>query len=277
MNPNFYRTILPAVFRGATYVPPLIALCGLALSVPAFAQDDSTDLQNEIKALKDGQNQMQKELDEIKQLLLKNTAHAPTAAAPLPASMDARGILVKGDPKAPITIVEFTDLQCPFCGRFAQHTLAQIEDAYIKTGKVRYIVKDFPLESLHPNALRAAEATHCAAEQNRAWDMHDRLFANQQKLAKEDLTADATALGLDTGTFSACLDSDRYTAEIRKEMAMALALGVKGTPTFFLGVSDATPGQMKPARMLNGALDFAVFKSVIDDLSAKQANQAKGN
>jgi protein-disulfide isomerase len=243
------------------------------LATGAFAQDDAS-LQKEIIELKEGQKAIQQELQEIKQLLKQQrVAAAAPAQAPLPKTMDAGGILVKGDPNAPITIVEFTDMQCPFCGRYAENTLSKIDQEYIKSGKVRYIVKDFPLESIHPNALRAAEATHCAAEQNKAWEMHDRLFANQQKLTKEDITAHAAALGLDSAKFEACLDSDRYAADIRKEIAVGQSSGVNGTPTFFLGVSDAQPDQMKPQRMLSGALDFSVFKSVLDDMAKPQAKR----
>jgi predicted DsbA family dithiol-disulfide isomerase len=103
--------------------------------------------------------------------------------------------------------------------------------------------------------------------------MHDRLFANQQKLTKEDLSAHAAALGLDTAKFQACLESDRYAADIRKEMAAGQSSGVNGTPTFLLGVAGAQPDRMKPQRMLSGALEFSAFKSALDDLTAKQ--QAK--
>jgi protein-disulfide isomerase len=243
------------------------------LATGAFAQD-AASLQKEIIELKEGQKAIQQELQEIKQLLKQQrVAAAAPAQAPLPKTLDTAGILVKGDPNAPITIVEFTDMQCPFCGRYAENTLSKIDNEYIKTGKVRYIVKDFPLEAIHPNALRAAEATHCAAEQNKAWDMHDRLFANQQKLTKEDITADAAVLGLDSAKFQACLDSDRYAADIRKEIAVGQSSGVNGTPTFFLGVADAQPDQMKPQRMLSGALDFSVFKSVLDDMAKPQAKR----
>ena len=134
-------------------------------------------------------------------------------------------------------------------------------------------MKDFPLEAIHANAFRAAEATHCAAEQNRAWDMHDRLFANQEKLTKEDWIGHAGALGLDAEKFQTCLDSDRYAAEIRKEIAAGQSSGVNGTPTFFLGVAEGKPDQMKPERMLSGALAFSAFKSVIDGMSAKQTKK----
>jgi protein-disulfide isomerase len=211
---------------------------------------------------------MQKDLQEIKELL-KNAARAPRIPAALPSTLDTSGVLIKGDTKAPVTIVEFTDMQCPFCSRYAQNTFAQIDNEYIKTGKVRYVVKNFPLESMHPNAFKAAEATHCAAEQDRAWDMHNRLFANQQKLAADDLDGYAGALGLDSVKFKGCLESGRYAAAIRKEISEGQLSGVTGTPTFFLGTAGGQPNQMKPDRMLSGAQAYSAFKAAIDDLLAK--------
>lgn len=249
---------------------PLLLLCFTSILVPLTHAQDAAALQKEITELREGQKAMQKELQEIKELL-KNSPRAANAPAPLPTSLDASGILVKGDAKAPVTIVEYTDMQCPFCSRHAQNTFSQIDNEYIKTGKVRYVVKDFPLESLHPNAFLAAEANHCAAEQNRAWDMHDRLFANQQKLTKDDLAGYADSMGLDSAKFKSCLDSGRYAAEVRKEMSEGQSSGVTGTPTFFLGVADAKPNQMKPERMLTGAQAFSAFQAAIDNLLPKRA------
>jgi protein-disulfide isomerase len=246
-----------------------VVLCVVFAAGPcAFAQDDAA-LRKEITELKEVQKAMQRDLQEIKELL-KNAPRAATGGPALPKNaLDATGILVKGDPKAPVTIIEYTDMQCPFCSRHAQNTFSQIENEYIKSGKVRYVVKDFPLESLHPNSFLAAQANHCAAEQNRAWDMHDRLFANQQKLAKEDLAGYADAMGLDTTKFKTCLDSGRYAAAVRKDMAEGQSAGVMGTPMFFLGNADGTSYQMKPASMLNGAVAFSAFRTAIDDLLNK--------
>jgi len=247
------------------------SLLSLVLVASPFAlAQDAVALRKEITELKEGQKAIQRDLQEIKDLL-KNTPRAAAATPPLPSSLDASGVLVKGDAKAPVTIVEYTDMQCPFCSRHAQNTLSQIDNEYIKSGKVRYVVKDFPLESIHPNAFQAAEANHCAGEQNRAWDMHDRLLANQQKLAKEDLTGYADAMGLESVRFKVCLESGRYAAEVRKEISEGQSSGVTGTPTFFLGAADGKPDEMKPEKMLTGAQAFSAFKAAIDDLLAKRA------
>lgn len=246
------------------FLPAALAL--LCLGGQYAAAQDAANLQKEIVDLKATLKDVQKDLQEIKDLL--RNSRKPSAPA-LPASLDVSGILVKGDPKAPVTIVEFTDMQCPFCSRHAQTTLAQIDDAYIKTGKLRYVVKDFPIESIHPNAFRAAVATHCAAEQNQAWEMHDRLFANQKKLTEDDIVSDAGALGMDAAQFKTCLESGKYAADIRKQAADAQAAGITGTPTFFVGTMDGQ-SRMKPVKMLSGALPFASFQAAIDELLPKK-------
>lgn len=246
-----------------------IASLSLVLAVPSASAQDTATLQKEITELKEGQKAIEKDLEEIKELLKKG-ATAGNVPAGLPKSMDTAGILVKGDAKAPVTIIEFTDMQCPFCSRHAQNTLPQIENEYVKSGKVRYIVKDFPLESLHANAFKAAEANHCAAEQGHAWDMHDREMANQQKLAEEDLVGYADAIGLDAAKFKACLASGKYVSTVKKEIVEGERSGITGTPSFFLGVSDPATGQMKPEKMLTGAAAYSAFKTAIDDLLAKR-------
>jgi len=112
----------------------------------------------------------------------------------------------------------------------------RIDAEYIKTGKLKYIVRDFPLESIHPRAFKAAEAAHCAGEQGKYWEMHDRLSANQRQLAPGDLTSHAQAVGPDAAAFQGCLDSGKYSAHIRTDMLAGQRAGVRGTPTFFLGV-----------------------------------------
>ena len=103
----------------------------------------------------------------------------------------------RGKADARVTIVEFTDYQCPFCSRYVRETYPQLDKEYVQTGKVKYVLRDLPLEAIHPLAMKAAEAAHCAGEQGKYWEMHDRLFANQTELARTDLAKHAQALGLD--------------------------------------------------------------------------------
>jgi len=144
----------------------------------------------------------------------------------------------------------------------------QIEQAYIKTGRVKYVVRDFPLEKIHADAFKAAEATHCAGERGAFWPMHTRLFTHQTDLAREELPAHAQAVGLDVAAFRQCLESGKYAARVHRDLADGIRAGINSTPSFFVGVP--TPDQrMRVVRMLRGAQPFAAFKEIIDGLLAR--------
>jgi protein-disulfide isomerase len=138
----------------------------------------------------------------------------------------------------------------------------QLEKAYVQTGKMRYAIIDFPLESLHGSAFHAAEMVRCAGEQGKYWEMRDRLFANPQAIAQT--AAHAAAVGLDGRRFDACLAEPKTAENVRRDMAQAQAMGVSGTPTFILAVPDAASGRLKAVRMLTGAQPFGSFKAIID-------------
>jgi protein-disulfide isomerase len=143
----------------------------------------------------------------------------------------------------------------------------QLDSEYVKTGKLRLAVRDFPLESIHPQALKAAEATHCAAEQDKYWEMHDRLFAHQQNLSPGELPGHAKEVGLDVARFQECLTSGKYEGKVRAGLSDGLKAGVRGTPTFYLGLADPD-GKLKVLKVLRGALAVGVFKSAIDSALA---------
>jgi len=148
--------------------------------------------------------------------------------------------------------------------------LPQIEQEYIKTGKVKYVVRDFPLESIHKDAFKAAEAAHCAGDQGAYWEMHTRLFANQRALGPKDLPQHAQAQGLDVPMFQRCLESGKYAARIRKDLEDGQRAGVTGTPGFFLGVTGSNDPKVKILRVLKGAQPYASFKEAIDTLLSSQ-------
>ncbi len=127
-------------------------------------------------------------------------------------------------------------------------------------------MRDLPLESIHPNAFKAAEASHCAAEQGKYWPMHDRLFASQEQLDRAQLTAHAKAVGLDAAAFDRCVDSGKYAARIRKDVEEAQRVGVTATPTFLVGVLDG--GHLRNARIIRGAQPYASMKPIIDEVLA---------
>ena len=142
--------------------------------------------------------------------------------------------------------------------------MPKLDDEYIKAGKLKYVVRDLPLESIHPHAFKAAEATHCAAEQGKYWELHSRLFAHQQNLDRPDLSAHARTLGLDGPAFDRCVDSGKYAERVRKDVNEAQRLGIGGTPTFLVGVMEG--GQLKGARIIRGAQPYASIKATIDEL-----------
>jgi len=144
--------------------------------------------------------------------------------------------------------------------------LPQIETEYIKTGKLKYVVRDFPLEAIHKEAFKAAEAAHCAGEQGKYWEMHDRLYNNQRALGPKDLPQHAQALGLDVPKFQQCLESGKHAARIRKDLEEGQQAGVTGTPGFFLGLTEPNDPRVKVLRVLKGAQPYSSFKNTIDAL-----------
>jgi protein-disulfide isomerase len=156
-----------------------------------------------------------------------------------------------GNQKAPVTIVEFSDFQCPYCLR-AMPTLKRLQQTY--GDRLRVVWKDFPLTRIHPQAAKAAEAAHCAEEQGKFWPYHDRLFANQSALMVDDLKKYAQDSGLDAARFTMCLDSSKYASRVREGLDAGTALGVSSTPTLFVN-----------GRVMPGAYPYEELAAVIDE------------
>jgi protein-disulfide isomerase len=152
---------------------------------------------------------------------------------------------------APVTLVEFSDYQCPFCGRVTP-TLKRLRDTF--GDRLRVVWKDYPLSDIHPQARKAAEAAWCAGEQGRYWEFHDRLFANQSILALEGLKQHATAVGLEPSAFAVCLESGRYAPRVEEGATLGRDLGVESTPTVFIN-----------GRRVTGAHPYDVFANIIED------------
>ena len=254
----------------------VLALALLAAVSPLSAQpsSDTEALKSEIQSLKAGQQQIQKDIAEIKQILqaARNPQAAPEKA--LNAVVNIAGEPVRGNKDAKFTVIEFSEYQCPFCSRHVKNTVPQLDKEYVQTGKVKYVFRDLPLESIHKNAFKASEAAHCANEQGKFWQMHDRLFENQQALEVAKLTEHATAVGVDAKKFQACLDSGKYAADIRKDMAEADRLGVSATPTTLIAVSQPNDPNVKVVKVIRGAQSWAVFKAAFDELLSPAAPAA---
>ena len=156
----------------------------------------------------------------------------------------------------------------PLLQQVFQTTLPGLKTAYIDTGKVRYVFRDFPLEQIHPHARKAAEAAHCAGEQGKYWEMHDLLFHNQQSLEVEKLKAHARSLQLESTAFDACLEQGKYTDKVQKNYQDGVAAGVRGTPGFFLGKTKAD--ETIQGTLISGAQPLTVFQQAIESLLREQ-------
>ena len=161
------------------------------------------------------------------------------------------GFPSKGPESAPVTIVEFSDFECPYCSR-VNPTLDQVIDRY--GDKVRLVFRQFPLSRIHPNAQKAAEASLCAGEQGKFWELHDSMFRDQRNLGLDSIKEKASTVGLEMDRFNQCLDSDQFAEAVAMDLEEGGSLGVTGTPAVFIN-----------GRFLSGAQPFEEFSKIIDD------------
>lgn len=228
----------------------------------AGVEEEIAELRREVAEIK-------KEVGEIKNLL--QGALKPQIPPKITAAVSVAGKPTLGREDAPVTLVEFSDYQCPFCGRHFSTVFPILKKDYIETGKLRYVFRDFPIAGLHPQAKKAHEAARCAGEQNRYWEMHDMLFENSKDLSVPALKAYAIKIALEGDQFNACLESGKYGGEVEKEILEGTQAGVSGTPAFFIGSSGS--GEKLTGTMVNGAQTLARFQQVIEEI-LKIANQA---
>jgi protein-disulfide isomerase len=211
-------------------------------------------------------------IDELRQIrkLLERLPAALVAGVAAPVRPDERikvsvGTLpALGRSDAPVTIVEFTDYQCPFCQRFHMTAFEEMKRNYVDAGKVRYVSRDFPLP-MHPNAMSAAQAARCAGEQgkDKFWEMRHRLIVNANQLGLDRYNTLAEELKLDRPRFEKCLAGEKYKAEIAKDMSDAQAAGISGTPTFVIG---RTVGEEVDGVRVLGAHPYATFDAKLKEL-----------
>ena len=203
--------------------------------------------------------------------------NAPQAVAPqqaLPEDTNPKKVsidddAVLGDKNAKVTIIDFSDYECPFCKRYFDDTFSQLKKDYIDTGKIKYVFRDLPL-SFHQNAHKEAQAAECAREQGgdeAYFKYHDEIFkrttSNGTGLALDKLSIITNELGLDGAALQSCLDVDKYKAEVDKDLADASAIGASGTPTFFIGKSSSD-GVITGTKIV-GAQPYSAFKTIIDE------------
>jgi protein-disulfide isomerase len=259
--------------RAAAMRSLLIPAVAILVSAPTLSGQMAVDSTRELAAMradlehiKADQEIVKTQLAQILRILSQRPAPVRAAATgSARASVADAPSLGRAD--APVTIIEFSDYQCPFCQRFYTTTLAALKKNYIDSGKVRYVFRDYPLEQLHSHARKAAEAAHCAGEQGKYWQMHDALFQNQGALELPQLTEHARSLGLDGPTFDRCLSSGRNAARIDRGLADGAAAGVQGTPGFVIGRTKT--GDMVEGTLIRGAQPLDTFRQIIEQLLAQ--------
>jgi len=178
--------------------------------------------------------------------------------------------VVRGDPNAPITLLEYSDFTCHFCKKWFHDTFPKLLTEYIETGKVRFVYRDFPRGLGHP--LRAADAARCAGEQNAYWPMHDRLFNSNGQFTTENLNQFAGELKLKLEQFSQCLDTHKYFPDIEKDLKDAGALGIRGTPAFVIFPTNVP--EEPNLILIPGAFPYETFKEEIDKLLNLQSSSS---
>jgi len=187
--------------------------------------------------------------------------NAPPASGNIKVEIEANDPVL-GSEDAEVSIVEFSDFQCPFCEKAYSGALADFKSSsYFTDGQVNFIYKQFPLTSIHPYAQKAAEASLCAGDQGKFWEYHDMLFANQQYLDETSLKSYAQQLGLDSATFNSCLDEDEKKSEVKRESRQAVDAKGKVTP-YFVVINNKN----KKTEAVSGAVPFSELERAINSL-----------
>lgn len=251
----------PRIF-GAVVVVALLAT-GLFAARPLAQTPPAPGSQAPALTPQQINEEMLKELRAIRMLLEKISTPQPSGP-PQPQTgiiTNLKGYVL-GRPDAPLTMVEFTDLQCPFCRQFARNAFDEIKKNWIDTGQLRFISRDFPLD-FHAQAMPAARAARCAGEQGKFWEMRLGLVRNANLLTPAYITKTASDLKLEPKAFEACVASTKYDAEIQAEIVEGTRLGVSGTPTFVMGRTN--PNAVEGPIMV-GALPYALFDAKLKSL-----------
>lgn len=238
----------------------------------SIAQENGTDLKKEVEELKKGQQEVQKDLLEIKSLLSRNAApHVASVINVKDVEIDLGNSPIIGSDKAKVMMIEISDYQCPYCGRYSRDTFPQIWEQYVNKGTIQYAVMDQPLPT-HKMAPKAAEASHCANDQGKYWEIHKLMMSKQESLG--DLNSYASALSLDLTKFEECLNMNKYKDQVEKASSFVKQLGIKGVPGFIIAFVDVQHRtRVKGLSFIAGAQPLAVFQRTLDQALASSLAQ----
>jgi protein-disulfide isomerase len=218
----------------------------------ARLQGDEASVRDNIRAHLQQQKLIARRLRFVESLRSQSKVLVRLQAPPVVrVAVSTEGAPIRGAAAAPVTVVEFSDFQCPFCNR-AQATLKQVLERY--PGKVKLVYRDFPLDRLHPQARQASEAARCANDQGKFWEYHDVLYANTPRAGADDLRRYAQQVGLDVAKFEQCVSSGVHKAAVQRDIDEGGRLGVTGTPAFFVN-----------GRFLEGAQPLEAFVRLIEE------------
>lgn len=181
-----------------------------------------------------------------------------------PAYVSLVGTHTKGNRRAPVGVVEYSDFECSYCAQFAQSTQPALFEKYVASGRVLWSFRHFPLEKVHARAFEAAAAAECAGRHERFWEMHDTIFRNPGQLGKLQLLEYARRLGLKSREFELCLGGEG-AARVRQDIASGLAVGVEATPTFLVGATDAAGERLRIVVTVPGARPPRVFEEILEN------------
>ena len=257
-----HRSIL-----GMTAILAFFAL-GSVLQAQPTPKPTVAALQAQINALREGQEKLQRDLDEIKTLLKERPARVESASIPKPVDLitvNVTGEPFKGSALARVAILEYSDFDCSYCATYATKIYPLLDHAYVQAGTVKYFFRDMPGHD-HLNALFKARVARCAGDQDKFWEAHDLLFKDQRPFDATSLAAFAKSLGLDGAAFNTCISSDAYLEAINRSAMSAARMRIQGTPAFVIGTLSEDGTVLSSTKVMMGAESFDAFRTILDDL-----------
>jgi len=256
---------LALLHRCAGLAPVLLFAAATGTIGCAQSPPSAAALERQIEELRESYEGIQAELAELKEMLAPVIAQLPQPFRPQEATVAGSPVMGKAD--APVTMIEFSDLQCPFCVRYYQQTFPTIVKEFVETDKVRYVVREFPLSQIHPQAQAASRSALCAGNQDKYWEMRGRILDNRERLGDEDLAGYAEATGLDMERWEDCMETEIHAMQVDVDLEAGAQLGVKGTPAFAIGLTDKDdPDKILVTKLIEGAYPFEAFQKAIQEL-----------
>jgi protein-disulfide isomerase len=262
------RTFMRLITLCLIHIAVVSTLVSSGLAQPPSNGDPVNRIESDLNELKQEQHQMMELLRQVDAELLTRRPASQTPRKGIE-TIDVANAPALGDTAAPMVLIELADYQCQFCRRHFKETAAGLYDKYIVTGRLSYVFMDVPDERLHPVALAAAEATRCAEDQGRYWEMHRALFSLDHLSDYRDILRAAGTVKLEATTFEECLNSEKYGPSIRQRRDALHLAGVTSTPYFLLGRRESSGHVISVQRVIEGALPMSVFDLAISEADAQ--------